>query len=108
MSDQPSRIDVDEAPIFDIDAREEEDPGTPRGELVLEGVRIPQDVVAFGNGKLPASALQVIVVYPPRPPPSPRPAFADLRAAAKAGGIDLSCTDSYRSIEEQQDLKDRK
>jgi len=108
MSDQPSRIDVDEAPIFDIDAREEEDPGTPRGELVLEGVRIPEDVVAFGNGKLPASALQEIGIYHHRLHPSAAAAFADLRAAAKDAGIDLSCTDSYRSIEEQQDLKDRK
>jgi len=104
----PSRIDPDEAPIFDIDDRDEEDPGTPRGDLVLEGVRIPPDVVAFGNGKLPAAALQEIGVYHHRLHPSAAAAFAELRTAAKQAGIDLTCTDSYRSIEEQQDLKDRK
>ena len=101
-------FDPDEPPIFDLDERDEVDPGTSRGELVLEGVRIPSDVVSFGNGKLPASALQEIGIYRHRLHPSAAAAFAELRAAAKAAGIDLSCTDSYRSIEEQIDLKNRK
>ena len=101
-------IDPDEPPIFDLEERDEIDPGTPRGELVLEGVRIPSDVVAYGNGKLPPSALQEIGIYRHRLHPSAAAAFADLRAAAQAAGIELSCTDSYRSIEEQIDLKNRK
>lgn len=101
-------LDPDEQPIFDLAERDEVDPGTPRGELVLEGVRIPPDVVAYGNGKLPEAALQQIGIYRHRLHPSAAAAFAELRAAAKAAGIDLSCTDSYRSIEEQIDLKNRK
>ena len=101
-------FDLDEPPIFDLEERDEIDPGPPRGELVLEGVRIPSDVVAYGNGKLPPAALQEIGVYRHRLHPSAAAAFAELRAAAKEAGIDLSCTDSYRSIEEQIDLKNRK
>ncbi len=101
-------FDPDEPPIFDLDERDEIDPGTPRGELVLEGVRIPSDVAAYGNGKLPPASLEEIGIYRHRLHPSAAAAFAALRAAAKAAGIDLSCTDSYRSIEEQIDLKNRK
>ncbi len=108
MGPMAHEFDPDEPPIFDLEERDEIDPGTPRGELVLEGVRIPTDVVAYGNGKLPPSALQEIGVYRHRLHPSAAAAFAELRAAAKATGIDLSCTDSYRSIEEQIDLKNRK
>jgi peptidoglycan hydrolase-like protein with peptidoglycan-binding domain len=108
--DQSRRSEVDpaEPPIFDIEARDEADPATPRGELVLEGVRIPPDVVAYGNGKLPPAVLKEIGIYRHRLHPSAAAAFAELRAAAQAAGIDLSCTDSYRSIEEQEDLKQRK
>ena len=101
-------FDPSEPPIFDLEERDEVDPGTPRGELVLEGVRIPSDVAAYGNGKLPPAALQEIGIYRHRLHPSAAAAFAELRAAATAAGIDLSCTDSYRSIEEQIDLKNRK
>ena len=102
------QFDPDEPPIFDLEQRDEIDPGIPRGDLVLEGVRIPPDVAAYGNGKLPSAALQEIGIYRHRLHPSAAAAFADLKAAAKAAGIDLSCTDSYRSIEEQIDLKNRK
>jgi peptidoglycan hydrolase-like protein with peptidoglycan-binding domain len=104
-----SRIDVDEPPIFDVDEQHEVDPEPSRGgELVLEGVRVPPDVVAFGNGRLPPSALQEIGVYKHRLHPSAAAAFLELRAAAAGAGIDLTCTDSYRSIEQQVDLKNRK
>ena len=111
MAHDPTRrseVDLDEPPIFDIDERDEIDPATPRGELVLEGVRIPPDVVAYGNGKLPSTALREIGVYRHRLHPSAADAFTQLRAAAASAGIELSCTDSYRSIEEQIDLKNRK
>jgi hypothetical protein len=98
----------DEPPLFDIENRLEADPDVPRGELVLEGVRIPADVVAFGNGRLPSDALREIGVYRHRLHPSAAAAFANLREAAAGAGINLSCTDSYRSIEEQEDLKRRK
>jgi hypothetical protein len=98
----------DEPPLFDIENQREVDPDVPRGELVLEGVRIPADVVAFGNGRLPSQALREIGVYRHRLHPSAAAAFAELRAAAAGVGINLTCTDSYRSIEEQEDLKRRK
>jgi hypothetical protein len=103
-----AEIDVDEPPLFDIDERDEADLPTPRGELVLEGVRIPDDVIAYGNGRLPTSALREIGIHRHRLHPSAAAAFGALRSAAASAGIDLSCTDSYRSIEEQEDLKRRK
>ena len=108
--DHPRHPEVDpgEPPIFAIEDRDEADPATPRGELVLEGVRIPPDVVAYGNGKLPPAVLKEIGIYRHRLHPSAAAAFAELRAAAQAAGFDLTCTDSYRSIEEQEDLKQRK
>jgi peptidoglycan hydrolase-like protein with peptidoglycan-binding domain len=109
--DQPRRPEVDtgEPPIFDIADRDETDPDIGRsGELVLEGVRIPSDVVAYGNGKLPQAVLKEIGIYHHRLHPSAAAAFAELRAAAQAAGFDLTCTDSYRPIEEQEDLKLRK
>lgn len=108
MANHRSGFGSDEPPIFDIDERAETDPDDVRGELVLEGVRIPDDVKAFGNGMLPDAALQEIGIYRHRLHRSAAAAFAELRAAAQAAGIDLTCTDSYRSIEEQRDLKRRK
>jgi hypothetical protein len=103
------RVDVNEAPIFGFEDRDEIDPEVVRGDqLVLEGVVIPPDVVAFGNGKLPPSALEEIGVYRHRLHHSAAKAFAELRASAADAGINLTCTDSYRSLEEQQDLKQRK
>ena len=102
-------VDVNEPPIFSFGDRDETDPDTVRGDqLVLEGVTIPPEVVAFGNGQLPPSALQEIGVYRHRLHPSAAKAFAELKASAADAGINLTCTDSYRSIEEQRDLKQRK
>jgi hypothetical protein len=103
------RIDSGEPPLFDLEHQQEADPDIGRGlELTLEGVRIPPDVAKFGNGKLPPPALKEIGVYHHRLHPSAADAFTELRAAAAAAGIELTCTDSYRSIEEQEDLKRRK
>ncbi len=61
-----------------------------------------------GTGNSLPAALSEIGVYKHRLHPSAAAAFLELRAAAAGAGIDLTCTDSYRSIEQQIDLKQRK
>lgn len=110
MTDVPQSIDLDEPPLFSLDRMHEPDPpGGPFGVAVeSEGVRVPPDVVDFGNGRLPTEVLTPIGVRHHRLHPSAAAAFRLLRAAAAEAGIDLTCTDSYRPIEEQIDLKRRK
>ena len=112
MSDTAGRIDPDEAPIFDLDATHEPDSGEDeggRGDAIrLEGVQIPFDIAQFGNGQLPDSILQRIGIQSHRLHPTAAAGFATLRALAAKAGIDLTCTDSYRSLDQQIDLKKRK
>jgi hypothetical protein len=101
--------DTDE-PLFDIDATHEPDlePAGDRGGTVLEGVQIPFDVIEFGNGRLPDEMLQRIGIGSHRLHATAAAAFTQLRELAKAAGIDLTCTDSYRTYDQQVELKKRK
>jgi peptidoglycan hydrolase-like protein with peptidoglycan-binding domain len=103
-------IDPDEPPLFDLDDRPEVDPrGDLLGdEIVAEGVRIPSEIAAIGNGRLPEDALQKIGIGSHRLHASAAEAFARLRALAAEAGIDLTCTDSYRTFDQQVELKQRK
>jgi peptidoglycan hydrolase-like protein with peptidoglycan-binding domain len=101
---------VDEQPLWDIAAQhepDEGDDGISRGE-VLEGVQIPFEVEQYGNGRLPDAMLQPIGIYRHRLHASAAAAFARLRAAAATAGIDLTVTDSYRTYDQQVELKQRK
>src|SRR5688572_4607933 len=96
-------IDPDEPPLFDLDDRPEVD---PRGDLlgdevVAEGVRVPAEIVALGNGRLPESTLQRVGIGSHRLHAAAAEAFARLRALAAEAGINLTCTDSYRTFDQQ-------
>ena len=103
-------IDPTEPPIFEVDDTDESDVegDESRGGLTLEGVEIPFDLLQYGNGRLPENTLVEIGIGRHRLHHSAAAAFANFRAAATAAGIDLTLTDSYRSFDEQVDLKRRK
>ena len=83
----------------------EEDEGERGAVLRLEGVTVPADLIEYGNGTLPDSALQLIGVGHQRLHPIAAAGFAQLRAAAKGAGFDLTCSDAYRNLETQIELK---
>lgn len=69
---------------------------------------VPAALAAYGNGQLPAAALESIgqgghKLYAPA-----AEAWKGAVAAARADGVDLKVTDSYRSFDQQVDLADRK
>ena len=69
---------------------------------------VPADLRAYGNGKIPASALERIGHGEHRLWAPAATAFRRLEAAAERAGVDLGVTDSYRSYAEQVDLARRK
>ncbi|WP_432574835.1 M15 family metallopeptidase [Kineococcus sp. SYSU DK005] len=69
---------------------------------------VPLELVAHGNGRVPAGALSSIgqgshTMWAPA-----AQAYRELRAAAARDGVTLKVTDSYRSYEQQVDLARRK
>ncbi|WP_432534383.1 M15 family metallopeptidase [Kineococcus arenarius] len=69
---------------------------------------VPLDLVGYGNGKIPASALSSIgqgshTMWAPA-----AQAYQQLRAAAARDGVTIKATDSYRSYEQQVDVARRK
>lgn len=99
----------DETPLWDTNEMNEPDLEEDQGErgavLRLEGVTVPADLIEYGNGTLPDSALQLIGVGHQRLHPIAAAGFAQLRAAAKSASIDLTCTDAYRNLATQIELK---
>jgi hypothetical protein len=79
-------------------------PSTP-GRLTASGA--PADLARYGNGRIPASALESIGgghrLWAPA-----ADAFDRLRAAAHRAGVSIGVTDSYRSYAEQVDVARRK
>lgn len=69
---------------------------------------VPEALRAFGNGKIPPTALAEIGQSGHRLYAPAAASWDSLVAAAKADGIDLRITDSYRSYEQQVDLVRRK
>ena len=75
-------------------------------KLTADGV--PVDLVKYGNGKIPASALQPLGRGPHRLWAPAAQAFTALTQAAARDGVSIGVTDSYRSYGEQVDLARRK
>ncbi|MGI8792975.1 MAG: peptidoglycan-binding protein [Acidimicrobiales bacterium] len=102
-------IDLDEEPLFVLDETHEPDldgeEGQRGGSRRQEGVDIPFDVAEYGNGLLPDSLLQRIGVSWHRLHPAAAAGFQRLRNQAQRAGIDLTCTDSYRTLDQQVALK---
>lgn len=106
----PPSIDLDEPPLFEIDRTDEPDldDGERGSSVNLEGVVIPWEIVQYGNGRLPHALLAPIGIGGHRLHASAAAAFGKLQAAAATAGIDLTCTDTYRTYDQQVDLKQRK
>jgi peptidoglycan hydrolase-like protein with peptidoglycan-binding domain len=109
MSIESGSTDSNEPPLFDIDAMHEpdgeDDADDKGGPLLLEGVNIPFDILEYGNGQLPETMLLKIGVSSHRLHPTAAAGFGHLRQLAAAAGIDLTCTDSYRTLAQQVTLK---
>ncbi|WP_436522379.1 M15 family metallopeptidase [Actinoplanes sp. HUAS TT8] len=74
----------------------------------LNSKGIPEDLAAYGNGRIPASALEQVgdTRHKLWAPAAER--LTQLIADAKRDGVNIGITDSYRPIEEQVDLARRK
>ena len=66
------------------------------------------DLEKYGNGRIPAGALQPIGVGNHRLWGPAAEAFTRMRADARAAGVDIGVTDSYRSYDQQVDVARRK
>lgn len=71
-------------------------------------LEIPAELQAFGNGRIPADALTEIGVGNHRLYGPAARAFQQLLVDARAAGITIGVTDSYRSFDSQVDLARRK
>ena len=72
------------------------------------GVTVPDELRAYGNGRIPASALEKIGQGGHRLAAKAAAAWQRLEAAAAADGVTLKVTDSYRDYATQVDLVRRK
>lgn len=68
----------------------------------------PPELVAYGNGKIPPTALAEIGEGSHRMWAPAAGSFKELRQAAAAAGVNIGITDSYRSYDQQVDLAKRK
>jgi hypothetical protein len=69
---------------------------------------VPSELAGYGNGRVPAAALEPIGQGSHRLYAPAAAAWREAVGAARADGIDLRITDSYRSYEQQVDLVERK
>lgn len=69
---------------------------------------VPEDLAAYGNGQIPREVLEPIGQGGHRLWGPAATAWRNLVDAARADGIDMRITDSYRSYDQQVDLVRRK
>lgn len=74
----------------------------------LNGDGVPAELAAYGNGKIPASALQEVGSTGHRLWAPAAQALTGLISAAAADGVRVGITDSYRSYAGQVDVAQRK
>ncbi|MGK5684761.1 M15 family metallopeptidase [Actinoplanes sp. URMC 104] len=74
----------------------------------LNGKGIPTDLAAYGNGKIPASALERVGDTRHKLWAPAAESLNRMIKDAKREGVDIGITDSYRPYEEQVDLARRK
>src|SRR3712207_4041722 len=80
---------------------------SPKGyRLNAEG--IPTDLAAYGNGRVPSSALQQVGTTGHRLWEPAAQQLTRLIEDARRAGVDIGITDSYRSYEAQVDVARRK
>lgn len=84
-------------------------PGASVGRIGGFGpMPVPEDLAAFGNGQLPETALEPVGQGGHRLWGPAATAWRNAVEAARAEGIDLTITDSYRTYDQQVDLVNRK
>lgn len=71
-------------------------------------VPVPDDFRSHGNGRIPADRLQPIGHGSHRLAPEAAAGFRAMDAAARAAGVEIGVTDSYRSYDAQVDVARRK
>lgn len=81
---------------------------TTPGAFQLNADGVPSDLAAYGNGKIPPAALTTIGGTSHRLWTPAAGAFDTMLAAARADGVDIGITDSYRTYDSQVDLVQRK
>jgi zinc D-Ala-D-Ala carboxypeptidase len=81
---------------------------TPAKSYKLNSKGVPTDLAAYGNGKIPASALEQVGDTRHRLWAPAAEQLTKLIADAKRDGVKIGITDSYRPYEEQVDLVRRK
>jgi D-alanyl-D-alanine carboxypeptidase len=82
---------------------------TPVAETYrLNSKGVPTDLAPYGNGKIPASALEQVGDTGHKLWAPAAESLTRLIADAKADGVTIGITDSYRSYDEQVDLVRRK
>lgn len=81
---------------------------TGGSSATLNSDGIPTDLAAYGNGKIPRDALASVGTTGHRLWAPASASLEGLMAAAKADGVDIGITDSYRTYESQVDLAERK
>ena len=74
----------------------------------LNNKGIPTDLAAYGNGKIPANALEKVGNTGHKLWAPAAESLTRMVADAKAQGVKIGITDSYRSYEEQVDVARRK
>ena len=82
-------------------------PGASTGAR-LNGDGVPTELAAYGNGRVPASALQEVGSTGHRLWAPAAQALTRLISAAAADGVTIGITDSYRSYAGQVDVAQRK
>ncbi|WP_130511372.1 M15 family metallopeptidase [Krasilnikovia cinnamomea] len=80
----------------------------PAKSYSLNAKGIPTDLAAYGNGKIPASALGQVGDTRHRLWAPAAESLTKMIADAKKDGVKIGITDSYRSYDEQVDLVRRK
>ena len=74
----------------------------------LNGKGIPTDLAAYGNGRIPANALEQVGATRHKLWAPAAESLTRMMDDAKREGVDIGITDSYRPYEEQVDLAKRK
>ncbi|MEV4405967.1 M15 family metallopeptidase [Actinoplanes sp. NPDC049598] len=74
----------------------------------LNSKGIPTELAAYGNGKIPANALEQVGTTRHKLWAPAAQGLNDMIADAKRDGVKIGITDSYRPFEEQVDLARRK
>lgn len=82
--------------------------GTVSGSRRAGALVVPAELRRYGNGRIPASRLKTVGLGGHKLYAPAADNFVKMRASARAAGINLTITDSYRSYPQQVDLARRK